>query len=69
MPRQLLITLPEEIYEELRRRAGQDDVSGYIERLVRPDIISDQDLEAGYRAMAADTQRERDALEWLESRR
>jgi predicted CopG family antitoxin len=67
MPRQLLITLPDDVYEELRRRAGQDDVSGYIERLVRPDVIADRDLEEGYRAMAADEDREREALEWIES--
>lgn len=67
MARQLLITLPDDVYEELRRRAGQDDVSGYIERLVRPEGISDSELEAGYRAMAADEDREREALEWIEA--
>jgi predicted CopG family antitoxin len=67
MPRQLLITLPDDIYDELRRRAGQDDVSGYIQRLIRPDQTSDDDLEAGYRAMAADQDREREAHDWIES--
>jgi len=67
MPRQLLITLPDVIYDELRRRAGQDDVSGYIQRLIRPDQTSDDDLEAGYRAMAADQDREREAQDWIES--
>jgi predicted CopG family antitoxin len=67
MARQLVITLPDDIYEELRRRAGQDDVSSYIERLVRPEHLSERDLEAGYRAMAADEDREREALEWIES--
>ncbi|MCC6176008.1 MAG: addiction module antitoxin [Chloroflexi bacterium] len=67
MPRQLLITLPDDVYEELRRRAGRDDVSGYIERLIRPEKSSDRDLEEGYRAMAGDKEREREALEWIES--
>ena len=67
MSRQLVITLPDEIYEELRRRAGQDDVSGYIARLVRPSIVSPDDLEAGYRAMALDLDREREAEEWIEA--
>ena len=67
MARQLLITLPDDVYEELRRRAGQDDVSGYIERLVQPETTSDHDLEEGYRAMAADVDREREALDWIES--
>jgi len=67
MPRQLVITLPDDVYEELRRRAGREDVSSYIERLVRPGAISDRDLEAGYRAMAADEEREREAREWIEA--
>ncbi len=66
MPRRLMITVTDEVYEELRRRAGQDDVSGYIARNVRPQTISEHDLEDGYRAMAADVDRERDALEWIE---
>jgi hypothetical protein len=66
MAREVVITLPDEVYEALRRRAGQDDVSSYIEQLVRPDTLSEHDLEEGYRAMAADTEREREALEWIE---
>ena len=34
---------------------------------VRPDWPSAPDLEAGYRAMAADEDRERDEFEWIES--
>lgn len=68
MARQLVITLPDDVYEELRRRAGQDDVSSYIERLVRPERAPDDDLEAGYRAMADDEDREREALEWIDRR-
>lgn len=66
MPREVVITLPDDVYEVLRRHAGQDDVSGYIEQLVRPAMIADHDLEDGYRAMAADTDRERAAQEWIE---
>ena len=69
MARQLLITLPDDVYEELKRRAGHDDISTYVERLVRPDEIADSDPEAGYRAMAADEDREREALEWIEAER
>jgi predicted CopG family antitoxin len=67
MPRQVTITLPDEVYEALKQRAGQDDVSDYIERLVRPMELSEHDLEAGYRAMAADEDREREAVEWIEA--
>ena len=67
MSRQLVITLPDEIYDELRRRAGQDDVSAYIEQLVSPQKMTDEELEQGYRAMATDTEREHEAEEWIES--
>ncbi|HZO26021.1 MAG TPA: addiction module antitoxin [Chloroflexota bacterium] len=67
MPRTLTITLPDDVYDELRRRAGQDDVSTYIQQLVSPPVYSEQQLEAEYRAMAADEDREREALEWIEA--
>jgi hypothetical protein len=59
--------LPDDVYDELRRRAGEDDVSSYIEALVRPQGYSERDLEEGYRAMAADVEREREALAWIEA--
>jgi hypothetical protein len=64
---EVVITLPDDVCEALKRRAGQDDVSGYIERLVLPELTSDGDLEAGYRATAADPDREREAVEWIEA--
>jgi hypothetical protein len=67
MSRELTITLPDDVYDELRRRAGQDDVGTYIQQLVCAPVYSEQDLEEGYRAMAADTEREREALEWIEA--
>jgi hypothetical protein len=67
MSRQLTITLPDDVYDELRRRAGEDDISAYIEALVRPQGYSERELEDGYRAMAADTEREREAFEWIEA--
>jgi predicted CopG family antitoxin len=67
MSRELTITLPDDVYEELKRRAGHDDISHYIERLVRPTGDADIDLEDGYRAKAADQDRERDARAWIEA--
>ena len=67
MARQLTITLPDDVYDELRRRAGQEDVGAYIQQLVSPPVYSEQQLEEEYRAMAADTEREREALEWIEA--
>jgi len=69
MPRALTITLPDDVYDELCRRAGQEDVGAYIQQLVCPPVYTEQGLEEGYRAMAADTEREREALEWIEAAR
>ncbi|WAP70965.1 hypothetical protein [Jiella pelagia] len=64
MPRKMTITLAEEVFDGLCRTAGEGDVSRYVEELLRRHVI-DADLDEGYRAMAADTDREADAGEWL----
>ena len=68
MSRQLTITLPDDVYEQLEQRVGVDGISSFIEQLVRPRVITEEQLEAGYRAMAADTEYEREAMEWIEDR-
>jgi len=67
MARQVTITLPDDVYDELGRRVGQEHISEYVERLVLPHMLSESDLAEGYRAMAADQDREREALEWIEA--
>jgi len=66
MTKQLTITLDEEVYSGLQKLGGAEQISSYIEKLVRPHVLP-ADLEQGYRAMAADAQREQEALEWNES--
>jgi hypothetical protein len=39
-------------------------MSQFIEDLVRPHVV-DSSLDEGYKAMAADSSREREALEWV----
>ena len=63
MRRKLTITVDEAVYEGLRRMVGQRKISQFIENLVKPHI-ADTTLNEGYRAMAADTVREAEALEW-----
>jgi len=63
MQRKLTITLDEQIYEGLWRRIGKRRISGFIESLVRPHVI-DSSLDNGYKAMAADSEREIEAAEW-----
>jgi hypothetical protein len=51
----------------LQRQVGADRISQYIEDLLRPLVTDDLALEAAYREMAADSEREREALEWIEA--
>jgi len=66
MQRKLTITLDEEVYEGLWRRVGRRRISNYIENLVRPHVI-DSSLDNGYKAMAADVERETEAAQWCNS--
>ena len=63
MHRKLTITLEEAVYEGLYRTVGRRRISQFIEDLVRPHVV-DTTLDAGYQAMAADTEREAEAQEW-----
>jgi predicted CopG family antitoxin len=62
----LTITIDEDIYRGLQRQVGRGHISSFIEDLVRPHILTQQDLDEGYRAMAADTEYEAEAREWVE---
>ena len=66
MTKKLTITIDDEVYEGLYRRVGRRKISRFLESLARPHVV-DADLEAAYRAMAADEAREADAEEWSES--
>jgi predicted CopG family antitoxin len=63
MHRRMTITLDEAVYEGLYRMVGKRRISQFIETLVRPHVL-DTTLDDGYRAMAADPEREAEALEW-----
>ena len=63
MHKRMTITLDEAVYEGLYRRIGKRRMSQFIEDLVRPHVV-DTSLDDGYRAMAADTAREAEAIEW-----
>lgn len=63
MHKRMTISLDETVYEGLHRTAGKKNISQFIEDLLRPHVI-DVALEEGYRAMAADKEREAEAAEW-----
>ena len=66
MHKKLTITLDETVYSALHRVVGRGSISRFIEDLVRPHVI-DQDLEAAYREMALDKDREQAAFDWAEA--
>ncbi len=65
MHKKMTITLDEAVYDGLVRVVGRRKISQFLEDLARPHVMYD-DLEAGYKAMAADEIREKEAKEWDE---
>jgi predicted CopG family antitoxin len=65
MAKKLTITVDDEVYVGLHSVIGRRRISRFINDLARPHVLS-RDLAEGYRAMAADEARERDAAEWVE---
>ena len=63
MHRRMTITLDEVVYDGLYRTIGKRRMSQFIEDLLRPHVL-DTALDDGYKAMAADAEREADAQAW-----
>lgn len=66
MQKQFMVTLEDEVYDGLLKVVGHENISQFINGLVRPHVLK-SDLEASYRAMAADEAREAEALEWSDA--
>ena len=66
MQKKLTITLDERVYRGLHTVVGRRRISGFIEGLVRPHVLS-KDLDQAYREMAREESREAEALEWSEA--
>ena len=66
MQKKLTITIDEKVYEGLHTVIGRGRISRFIEDLVHPHVIP-KDLDAAYRQMAQDEEREAEALEWAEA--
>jgi predicted CopG family antitoxin len=61
----MTITLDEAVYDGLYRTVGKRRMSQFIEDLLKPHVL-DTALDAGYRAMAADAEREAEAQAWID---
>ncbi len=66
MHKKLTITLDGQVYEGLHKLVGRGNISQFVENLVRPHVL-DADIENGYREMANDEAREKEATEWGEA--
>ena len=64
--RKMTISIDEDVYWGLLAVVGKRKMSKYISDLVRPHVVEDA-LEAGYKAMAADREYEREAGDWVHS--
>jgi predicted CopG family antitoxin len=65
MQKKLTVTIDEEVYNGLRAVIGPRKISRFIEELVRPHVVK-KNMYAAYKEMAADQDRESEALEWAE---
>lgn len=63
MHKKMTITLDEAVYNGLFRVVGRRKISQFLEDLARPHVLQ-EDLASAYQAMAMDTEREQEALEW-----
>lgn len=66
MQKKLTITIDEKVYDGLYKKIGRRKISNFIENILRPHVI-EEELAAGYKEMANDELREKQALEWSEA--
>lgn len=66
MQKKLTITVHEDVYRGLHAVVGRRRISRFVESLVRPYVLG-RHLEAAYRQMASEEEREAEALEWAEA--
>ena len=66
MQKRMTITMDEAVYEGLVRVVGRRKISGFLESLARPHVVTDE-LAEGYKAMGKDELREQEALVWSEA--
>ncbi len=66
MQKKLTISIDEQVYHGLHQVIGPGKISKFIEKLVKPHVLV-QDLEAAYKEMSEDKEREDEASEWSEA--
>ena len=64
--KKLTITIEDDVYLGLHATIGRGNISRFISNMARPHVVQ-RDIAAGYAAMAADREREQEALTWSEA--
>ena len=64
MHKRMTITLEESVYQGLIRIVAPRRRSQFIENAIRP-LVSEEDIEADYAALAADERQNVEAREWM----
>jgi len=62
----LTILVEEDVYRGLYSRVGKGKISRYINDKIKPFVVEDNLLEAGYKALAKDLSQQKESNEWLE---
>jgi len=64
--KKLTITVDDDVYKGLYATIGRGNISGFLNNVARAHVI-DNDIAEGYAAMAADEEREAEAMVWAEN--
>ena len=63
--KKITLMLDAEVYEGIKAKVGARGIGDYLSKLARPNVV-EEELEASYKAMAADEAYNREANEWIE---
>lgn len=63
--KKITITLDDDVYQGLHAMIGRGNISRFLSNIARPYVVQ-EDIIAGYAAMAADEEREAEANAWSE---
>lgn len=64
--KKLTISVDDDVYAGLYATIGRGNISSFLNNVARAHVIEDE-IQSGYEAMAADEERENDALIWAEN--
>jgi len=65
--KKITILLDNDVYQGLCEYAGKGNIGKFISRVVRPYVFGKKTLSDGYKKMAKDEKREKEAFVWSEN--